>query len=252
MFSSACLFVSLFCAALNLSACLPSLSGPKGVPISESRIAVRPSPTPDEADEVVAFFRRFGKPEHMNLLQGAMWTLTHDYKEKDNPEKVLDVVVQYQQAVEKWVGGDKAPLTELGGLKAYKEKIAAWLGWEDQSVRAFGALMLGIAGDDSYAPLLAEKMGEKCEDEYGCYDRARFAMALGMLNAVGYKPDVLKMLESRHDSDRAGAIWSLMLMKATDAAEKIASLQTDKDEGVREAAVEALKELGRSDLIRKN
>ena len=180
-----------------------------------------------------------------------MWTLTHDYKDKENPEKVLDVVVKYHHAVEQAAQGKREQLNSLGGLKAYKDKMAEWVGSDDRSVRSFGAVMLGIAGDASYAPLFAKNLEKKCDDEYGCYDRARFALALGMLNALEYKPALLEMLNSPHDSDRAGAIWGLTLMKAADAAERIAKLQDDRDESVREAAVEALKEFGRQDLIRR-
>ncbi|MCO6510899.1 MAG: hypothetical protein J5I65_08905 [Aridibacter famidurans] len=185
----------------------------------------------------------------MNLLQAATWTLTHDYKDKETPDLVLEKMVQYQGAMESWSQGDRKPLEKLGGIAGYKEYLANLLNSDDVSVRAFGAIMIGIAGDKRQAPLLVKKLEAPCDDEFGCYDRNRYAIALGLLEADDHKQVLVGMLDSDIAWDRSGAVTGLGLMEAEDAADKIAPLQNDKDEGVREAAVEMLRHMGRDDLI---
>ena len=94
-----------------------------------------------------AFIERFKKPEHINLLQGAMWTLTHDYDDFKHMQEVLKTFQNYFEAIGKYESGDRAALEKLGGVKGFKDKLALWLNDEDQAVRAFAALMLGISGD---------------------------------------------------------------------------------------------------------
>ena len=97
-----------------------------------------------------AFIERFKKPEHINLLQGALWTLTHlifdDFK---HMQEVLKTFQNYFEAIGKYEAGDRAALENLGGVKGFKDKLAQWLNDEDQAVRAFATAMLGISGDRS-------------------------------------------------------------------------------------------------------
>lgn len=226
-------------------------TGTQAVPRSQSQ---DPSPTAsqsvsEEDAEVLSILKRLGDPIHMNLLQAAMWTLTHDYKDKETPDMILEKMMQYQAAMESWAQGDRKPLEKLGGIAGYKEYLANLLDSDDVSVRAFGAIMIGIAGDKKQAPLLVKKLEAPCDDEFRCYDRNRYAIALGLLDADDHKQVLVGMLDSDIAWDRSGAVTGIGLMKAEDAADKIAPLQNDKDEGVREAAVEMLRHMGRDDLI---
>lgn len=184
-----------------------------------------------QAHDTAAFLERFKKPEHVNLLQGALWTLTHDYDDFKHIQEVLKTFQTYFEAIGKYENGDRAALESLGSVKGFKDKLAEWLGDDDQSVRAFAAAMLGIAGDRSYAPQIAKLLEDRKykENDLIVYDRGRAAAALGMLGAREFLPQIAAMLKSKNQYDRAGAVQALRYLGAKEYSKEIAGLLTNKD-----------------------
>ena len=181
----------------------------------------------DSADEeITALLRRYSDPKHANMLQSAMWTLTHDYADLKRVHEVLSSFEKFMGALQQHAGGNKPPLDSLGGLKAFKEKVASWLGDSDQSVRAFAAIVCGINGDRESIPLLLKIVKRKdADDEYSqIYDKGRAAIGLGLLGATENKADILPFLKSKNDYDRSGAITALTLLGAKEHAKEVAAL----------------------------
>ena len=198
-----------------------------------------PKRTPDFAD-------RMQNPLFVNQIASAMWTLTHDYSDYKRSDEVMKTVLKYLQAFEKNNKGESKDLDQLGGEKALKDKLANWLTDEDQSIRAFSAVMLGVSGDKSYAPKLANLLQERKykESDLIHYDRGRAAMALGMVDAKEYTQNLVDLLKSSNEFDRAGSAIGLGYLKAKDQADMVKKLLKDKDENVRQAAEGSLKLMG--------
>ncbi|MDQ3320992.1 MAG: hypothetical protein M3525_00840 [Acidobacteriota bacterium] len=188
-------------------------------------------PTLKQPQEVIEFADRFKKPEHINLLHGALWTVTHDYADFKHMQEVLSVFQSYIEAVGKYEHGDFSTLEKLGGIKAFKEKSVEWLKDDDQAIRAFSAVLLGIIGDKTYAPQLASLLKLKIykKDPLSVYDRGRAAMALGLIEAKEYMPEILPLLKSENQYDRQGAISALGYFNAKEYSKEIAGILTNKD-----------------------
>lgn len=189
------------------------------------------------------FLVRLNNPRFRNYFASATWTLTHDYSDSKRVDEVLKTVQNYFAAFEKNEKGERADYDRLGGVKAFKDQLAVWLNDEDQAIRAFSAVLLGISGDKTYAPQLANLLKERKDKEGDSirYDRSRAAMALGMIGAVEYKQNLVELLKSANESDRTGAALGLGFLKAKDEIDNVKKLLKDKDENVRQAAEEALK-----------
>ena len=178
-----------------------------------------------ETAEVERIFARLQDPKNANVLSGAMWTVTHDYKDFKHMKETVDGVFGFIDAITKHRAGEKEPLQKLGGLQNFKKKLADMLGDSDQAIRAFGAMLIGITGDQSFVPALG-KLLERPGDERDliAYDRGRAAMALGMIDARQYKSKIAVLLKSTNEFDRAGAITALGHFGATEYAKDIAGL----------------------------
>lgn len=202
-----------------------------------------------DADE---FLNRWKDPKHWNLFTSATWTLTHDYSDFKHMEEVLKTVQSYFEALGKYEQGDHSLLDQMGGVKAFKDKLSGWLNDDDQAVRAYAAVMLGISGDKLYAPQLANLLKERKYKDTDLlhYDRGRAAMALGLVGANEYIPNLVILLKSSNEYDRAGATYGLGLLKAKAHAKAVAKLLNDKAESVREAAKESLEMMGAAELIK--
>jgi len=205
-----------------------------------------------QSQDVDEFLSRWKDQRHTNLLANATWTLTHNYSDSKRVGEVLDTVKSYFEAFEKYERGDRSSLAQMGGVKAFKDKLAGWLDDDDQAVRAFAAVMLGISGDNSYAPQLANllKGREYKHSDRLHYDRGRAATALGVVGAKEYIPALVALLNSSNQFDRSGAAYGLGFLKAKDQAQAIAELLNDKDERVRTAAKESLELMGAGELIK--
>lgn len=205
-----------------------------------------------QTQEIGEFIKRLEIKEHQNLLEGALWTVTHDYSDFKHMSEVLNTFQIYIDAIGKYQSGSFAPLEEMGGIKAFKNKLAEWLSDEDPAIRAFAATVLGISGDSSYASPLAQLIKERKykNSDLLIYDRGQAAMALGLVGAKEYIPIIVKLLKSSNEYDRAGAIYGLGFLKARGQALAVAKLLNDKNESVREAAKEALAMMGEANLIK--
>jgi HEAT repeat protein len=134
-------------------------------------------------------------------------------------------------ALQKYAAGDTAPWERLGGIKSYKDTLKLWLDDSDQSIRAFAAIVIGISGDREKIPQLVGILKRKdAEERYsGIYDRGRAVIALGLLGAAEYKPDILILLKSKNIHDRSGAITALTLLGAKENAREVIAILANPD-----------------------
>ncbi|CAN5154647.1 hypothetical protein BH20ACI2_BH20ACI2_06180 [soil metagenome] len=186
-----------------------------------------------QINEIDVLVTRFEKKEHLNLLQGAMWTVTHDYADYKHMDEVLKSVFSYFEAFAKYRSGDSEPLIKLGGIVGFKDKLRIWLKDSDQAIRAFAAVLAGISGDQSLAPdvarLLVAGKPVEVEDEQMIYDRGRAAVALGMMGSTYYKSSISALLKSHNQYDRSGAISALGTFGAKEYANEIVSVMLSDD-----------------------
>ena len=202
--------------------------------------------------EIRDFLLRLKQEKHWNLLQGATWTLTHDYRDFKHMEEVMHYVQSFFEALDAYEKGNPGPLSKLGGLKQFKDQLAIWLVDDDQSIRAYSAVMLGICGDRAYAKQLADLLNSKKSNPRDLiqYDRGRAAMALGLVGATEHASSLAGLLRSKNEYDRAGAAYGLGFLGSKVHAAAVAKLLDDEDEIVREAAKESLEMMGAGDLIK--
>ena len=181
-----------------------------------------------QTNETEFFVSRFKQPEHLNVLQGAMWTVTHDYADFKKMSEKLKTFQTFFEAVGKYESGDPEPLARVGGVKAFKETLSLWLRDDDQAIRSFAAVLIGISGDKAFAPQLATLIKERKgggDDEMMEYDRGRAAFAIGLLGAAEYTPLLVAQLESTNQYDRSGAMSALARFNnATEYAPRVAKL----------------------------
>ncbi len=183
----------------------------------------------EHANELHFVIQRFQDPEHLDLLQGSIWTLTHDYTDYTRMDEVLKSSLTYLEALAKYRAGDAKPLTELGGMQSFKQNLSLWLQDESQATRAYSAVLMGISGDAAFAPQLAAFLDKRDVADDNVYDRGRAAMALGLIGAVDHKQKIAALLTSKHQSDRAGAISALRKFGAKEHAKDIADLLVSKE-----------------------
>jgi HEAT repeat protein len=195
------------------------------VPVSTPDAQVKPQ------NEALDLIRRFQDPRHLNMLQSAMWTVGHDYADFKHMQEILESFGGYMDAIQKSAAGDSGPLDALGGMRSFKEKRGEWLKDGDQAIRAFAAIIIGISGDREKVPQLVGILKRKdSEDRFSrIYDKGRAAIALGLLGAVEYKPDILVLLKSKNRYDRTGAITALTLLGAKENAREVVAILADPD-----------------------
>lgn len=161
-------------------------------------------------------------------LTGEMWTLTHAYESKDEVDKVLAYladIAKSSQTVDQ----------RLGGAESYKNTFSKFLDSKDEAVRAFSAIALACTGDKSFAPRLAKIVNERDESfterfaPGASFVRGRSAVALGLMQATEYKSDIARLLKSKNEYDRSGAISALIELNAIEFTGEIVSLLANKD-----------------------
>jgi len=184
---------------------------------------------------------RWKDPRNRKLVGGAFWTMAHDYADAKHMEEVAGPVERYVNAIQKLMGGDGAPLAQLGGFKAFQKYLSGLLNDEDEAVRALAATLLGVCGDKAYADQLATLLKPRKQlREMPRYDRGRAAMALGLVGARQYLPELVSLLKSRNPFDRSGAAYGLGALRATEHRRAVAVLLNDPEEEVRTAAKQSL------------
>ncbi len=206
-----------------------------------------------ENKDAAAFLTRLKQQKLRNLYEGATWTLIHDYRDSKHMEEVLKYVQSFMEAMVADEKGNPANLSKLGGLKGFKDQMAAWLNDNDQAIRAYAATILGICGDRAYAKQLGALLQPRPNgrNELIQYDRGRAAMALGLVGATEYTSRLVRLLRSTNEYDRAGAAYGLGFLTAKTHAPAIAKLLDDKDENVRDAAKESLEMMGAGHLTNR-
>ncbi len=183
------------------------------------------------------FLARWKDERNGKLIGGIFWTVAHDSADG----KQVKEIELYVTAVQKLMRGDGTSFVQLGGVKTFKEKLAALLTSEDEPVRALGATLLGVCGDASYTDQIATLLkSRKRTRDMPRYDRGRAAIALGLLGARQYAPELVRLLKSPNPFDRSGAAFGLGAMKATEHRKAVAALLTDPLEEVQNAAKESL------------
>lgn len=206
--------------------------------------ATTPSPAVQQSriPEVDQFLKRRKDPRHRQLIDDAGWALMHNYSDSTLAKAALESLATFQDALDKYEQGDASALAQLGGLKGIKNTVAGWLSDGDPEVRGFAAIWLGVSGDRAYARHLAKLMNDKTEPDAENLrrDRGRAALALGLMGANQYTPQLVDMLNASNEFDRGGAAYGLGYLKAKKYETTIGRLLYDKDESVRTAAEEAL------------
>ncbi len=179
-----------------------------------------------DAAEANKIAERFQKPEHLNLLQGAVWTVTHDYSDIKKMSTAVESVFKFLDAFQKHQSGDPAPLEQIGGVSAFKAELSKFMVDEDQALRAFAAVLVGITGDKGMYPQLVKliETPTDAKDQMMRYDRGRALQALGLLGAIDQKLLIARFIRSESQYDRSGAIWALTTIDAKEFAKDIAGL----------------------------
>ncbi|HJQ67804.1 MAG TPA: HEAT repeat domain-containing protein [Blastocatellia bacterium] len=170
-----------------------------------------------ESLETEFFIKRWTDEKYKDYMDRATWAFIHDYSDKENVDQTLETMTSYFEALDKYQKGDPAPLKQLGGVKAFKDKFAALLSHRDQSARGFAAIVLGICGDRAYAPRIAKLAATRRQKrDYRDYDRGLAAIALGFLEAKEHAKTVALLLKDKNPDIRNAATESLKLMGATE------------------------------------
>lgn len=205
--------------------------------------------SPEERKGLEEFVAKFSDEKTGQMMPGIMWTLTHASYDQKAVKEILEYLRTFLTAVGK---KDEAALARLGGARGFKEKFVGYLGHADDTVQGSAALMLAMTGDSKVAPHIAKLLRDprpprkSDEDDYprARYAGGRAAIALGLLGAAEYKPDLVKLLRSANEHDITGAAQGLSFLKAADAAKDIARLLVEDNERVQVAAIDALVDLG--------
>jgi HEAT repeat protein len=170
--------------------------------------------------------------KYASIFASSLWTLTHNYKSKAEVDDVMNFLQKFFAALQ---SNDKVQLREIGGAKGFKDKFSEFLKSEDDTVKGFAAITLGIAGDPAYAPPIAVFLDERDKSftEQFVYPlvvyRGQAATALGIMAAKEYTPKIALLLKSQNDYDRSGAISALSYLGAKEYSKEIADLLTNKD-----------------------
>lgn len=181
-------------------------------------------------EELRIFYLNFSV-KYAGFLSSNLWTLTHSYESKAEMEIVLNYFTAFFSAID---SNNAKEIEKIGDIKAFKDKFVEFLDSKDDAVRAFSAVVLGIAGDREYAAQIVKLVNERDESFSKKYSdqtpgyRGRACVALGILQATEYKADIAKLLSSENNYDRSGAVHALGQMNATEYTKEIVSLLTSE------------------------
>ena len=169
--------------------------------------------------------------KYLNYLSSNMWTLTHAYESKEEVDTVMKYLIDFFAAVN---SNNVEKVKEFGGAKGFKNKFAEFMNSNDDAVKGFSAIVLGMSEDREYAPKILKLVNERdasfteeFSDKTPFY-RGRACVALGLLGAIEYKSDIAKLLRSKNNYDSSGAILALGELNAIEYTKEIVSLLTSK------------------------
>lgn len=242
---------------LTSSLLLLALSGAQS-----SAQPVKQTPRIDAATEERRELERLNQrlAKNQTYLPGVMWTLTHAYEDKKAVDEMLQLLVSFFAAAQK---NDEAALKKIGGVKGFKQRLTALLDHKDGTVSGSSAMLLGIMGDERDAPAIAKMLTDappaplkNNRAKFPSIARGRAAIALALLEAREYIPELVKLLGSDNAYDRSGAVSALTLMKAGTEVKHVAALleseqaRNDDPSGhVRVAAINALVSFGAKEYL---
>ena len=180
-----------------------------------------------DAAETNRVLQRFRETRHIRLMEGASWSLAHQYGDIENVGKVFKTVGEYHEAFEKYEAGDQAPLIALGGIKGFKTKLSTMLKDADPAVRCYAATLTGITGDKAMVPQVAALLLRKAGSNQDHCGPERAMVALALMGASQYKLRIATELKSTDSNKRSAAIRALALLGATEYAPRIAAILSE-------------------------
>jgi HEAT repeats len=135
-------------------------------------------------------------------------------------------------------------LSDRGDVSARSAVIEVSKNSKDESVRAAAILALGSLGSESELPMLAELLASKSAAE-----QAAARESLSKIRGEGVSKELAKMLSTASGPLKASLIDTLSKRRAKNAVEAFVAATTDDNPKVREAAMNAIGQLGGSDHI---
>lgn len=192
--------------------------------------------TLQQLESADAWLARWNDEVNKKLVLGALWTASHTTTDERMGE-VFDPVAQYLEALR---DGDRSVLRP-DRIAEFKKRASTLLDHHDQALRALGAVLIGVSGDKSYAAALGRLLEPmSIPGLLPRFDRGRAAIALGLVGAKEYAPDLAALLKSTNSFDRSGAALGLGFLGATEYEAAIAALLNDPEGDVSEMAKESL------------
>ena len=157
-----------------------------------------------ERQEWEQLIQRFNEPRSVRLLSKQLWGQVHGGglqigEEMRNLLALLDPNDGRRPAI---------------NTKEFKNRIAAYLNSNNDDEAEFAATLLGIAGDLSFAPQIAQRLEKQ----------ASAAFPLSLMSAKEYVPRVALMLKNENDFDRVWALKALGEFEAKEYAKDVAEL----------------------------
>jgi HEAT repeat protein len=196
---------------------------------------------------------RFMDQRYQVILSGILWSVSHAAESRETLDQFFGLLKSAGPAID---GDDPNLLKDLGGVTGFKGRLVTLARSNDDAVAAGAAIMLGICGDQRYASELAQLL--KKTDRPGTDDgefhpvtvRGRAAMALGLLDAKQYAPDLVALLNSKNEYDQGGAAMGLGYLGDRRYSKAVAALLDTRDDmsglipGVAESAMISLVLMG--------
>jgi HEAT repeat protein len=150
-----------------------------------------------------------------------MWTLTHAVESKKEVEEVISLLTILSRSFAKQ---DPALLKDVGGVRGFKDRMAALLNSKDDVVAGFAATMLGIMG---VAAEYAGEIARVLQDEFRGETVETAAYALAKLGFKQHTKEIMRLLGK--EFRKGDAAKALAVMGAAEYADEIARMLGDKN-----------------------
>jgi HEAT repeat protein len=192
--------------------------------------------------ETKRVIERFKEPSNVRALEGAGWSLAHQYGDIKRAEAVFEFAGQYFEAFQKYGAGETEPLEKLGGVASFKRKVAALVKDTDPGARCYAITLVGVIGDKTMAPQIASFLTAR-QSDLAC-ERERAMVALGRLNSQAHKTKIAAFLKKGNSNERAAAIRALALLGAKEFAGTVAAILLEQSNTHETAPVQFLIDTG--------
>lgn len=212
---------------------------------SQARQTKKQSVSQDPASQWQRIRKRLKDEGLVSVLNSRMWSLIHNYRSTKHLEDLMTLLTLFSTALEK---DEPRRLDSIGGIKGFHERIASLMKAGDDEVSGFAAIVLGVCGDQSYAPRIGELLDRRGQrpgkeaDWQLSTARGTAATALGLMGAKEYAPKILTLLLSASEYDRSGAAIGLAYLGDKAHANAIVRLLRNEQNRERDAesAIHAL------------